>query len=229
MTANAGTSGTSGLLVFKSGTTSVGGSGSVSIETGAATGGTGGALSLSVGAGDSGAGGAMTLTAGLSSASSGGSMSLSGGQGSNAGGAVSINGGASSAAGAGGNVNIIPGTSSTGSKGEVLIKDADSTTRVTVDETQVSVSAVALDLQATSTGNIYATGGLTIDGGNTGITVSGSVATTVGSGLVASGLEGTPSAATDTCTKGTIKWDSSYMYICVATNTYKRALLASWA
>jgi hypothetical protein len=37
-----------------------------------------------------------------------------------------------------------------------------------------------------------------------------------------------PSSATDTGTPGTIAWDSNYIYICTAPNTWKRAALASW-
>ena len=48
-TANAGTSGVSGMLVFSSGTSSGGASGDVLIGSGAATGGTGGAVSVTVG------------------------------------------------------------------------------------------------------------------------------------------------------------------------------------
>jgi hypothetical protein len=38
----------------------------------------------------------------------------------------------------------------------------------------------------------------------------------------------TPSSATDTGNKGEICYDSNYMYVCVAANTWKRAALASW-
>ena len=38
----------------------------------------------------------------------------------------------------------------------------------------------------------------------------------------------TPSSATSTGNKGEICYDSNYVYICVATNTWKRAALASW-
>jgi hypothetical protein len=38
----------------------------------------------------------------------------------------------------------------------------------------------------------------------------------------------TPASATDTGNKGEICYDSNYMYVCVATNTWKRAALASW-
>lgn len=38
----------------------------------------------------------------------------------------------------------------------------------------------------------------------------------------------TPSSASDTGIQGQITWDSSYIYICVATNTWKRVAIASW-
>jgi hypothetical protein len=38
----------------------------------------------------------------------------------------------------------------------------------------------------------------------------------------------TPSSSTDTGQAGQIAWDSNYLYICVATNTWKRVALANW-
>lgn len=38
----------------------------------------------------------------------------------------------------------------------------------------------------------------------------------------------TPASATDTGTVGQICWDSGYVYVCVAANTWKRAALATW-
>lgn len=38
----------------------------------------------------------------------------------------------------------------------------------------------------------------------------------------------TPASATATGNAGTICWDSSYVYVCVATNTWKRSALATW-
>lgn len=37
-----------------------------------------------------------------------------------------------------------------------------------------------------------------------------------------------PTTATDACVKGAIRYDASYIYICTATNTWKRATLATW-
>jgi hypothetical protein len=38
----------------------------------------------------------------------------------------------------------------------------------------------------------------------------------------------TPSSATATGTQGQIAWDANYMYVCTATNTWKRVALATW-
>lgn len=38
----------------------------------------------------------------------------------------------------------------------------------------------------------------------------------------------TPSSASDTGTQGDICWDSSYVYVCVATNTWKRTAISTW-
>lgn len=38
----------------------------------------------------------------------------------------------------------------------------------------------------------------------------------------------TPASATDAGRKGSICWDSGYIYVCVDTNTWERAALAPW-
>jgi hypothetical protein len=38
----------------------------------------------------------------------------------------------------------------------------------------------------------------------------------------------TPASASDTGTAGEICWDSSYIYVCTATDTWKRAALSTW-
>lgn len=38
----------------------------------------------------------------------------------------------------------------------------------------------------------------------------------------------TPSSASDTGTQGQVAWDSSYMYVCTATNTWRRVAHATW-
>ena len=38
----------------------------------------------------------------------------------------------------------------------------------------------------------------------------------------------TPASATATGTAGTVVWDASYIYVCTATNTWKRAAITTW-
>jgi hypothetical protein len=59
-----------------------------------------------------------------------------------------------------------------------------------------------------------------------------SAAVAIPSGLVTDNLimpfARTPSAANDTGTTGEIRWDSSYVYVCVGANSWKRAAIAAW-
>jgi hypothetical protein len=38
----------------------------------------------------------------------------------------------------------------------------------------------------------------------------------------------TPASASASGVAGTIAWDASYIYICTATNTWKRVAIATW-
>ena len=38
----------------------------------------------------------------------------------------------------------------------------------------------------------------------------------------------TPSSATDTGTTGDIAWDADYIYVCTATDTWKRTAISTW-
>lgn len=40
--------------------------------------------------------------------------------------------------------------------------------------------------------------------------------------------ERTPASAVATGLKGDICWDADYVYVCVATNTWKRSAIATW-
>jgi len=75
-----------------------------------------------------------------------------------------------------------------------------------------------------------------------GLGASATLAVGTGSGTVAAGdhthsygpsdvginSTGTPAAANSTGTAGTIKWDADYVYVCVATDTWKRAAISTW-
>merc|ERR1711998_82983 len=184
--------------------------------------------------GDSGAGGAISLTSGSSTATNGGAMTIStgaasGGGNTGSGGVLTLSAGAAGSSGNGGNIVVQPGASASGTNGDVKIKDSAGTSRVAVSELSVSVTAVALSLDATGTAQINGATGVEIDGSTTGNTITGT--TTMGGNLVAQGSEITDGSftSTSTCTKGQIGWDADYMYICVATNTWKRSALATWS
>jgi hypothetical protein len=47
-------------------------------------------------------------------------------------------------------------------------------------------------------------------------------------GTVIHNLSATPASASATGTVGTMSWDANYIYICTATNTWKRVAIATW-
>lgn len=51
---------------------------------------------------------------------------------------------------------------------------------------------------------------------------------TTSANKIALGASRTPASATDTGTAGEVCWDANYFYVCVATNTWRRAALSSW-
>ncbi len=51
---------------------------------------------------------------------------------------------------------------------------------------------------------------------------------TLPTGQLAVSTAKTPASATDTGTAGTICWDANYIYVCTATNTWKRVAIATW-
>jgi hypothetical protein len=94
---NSGASGTSGRLVFSSGTAMSGNSGAILIGSGAATGACGGLIGVTVGSGTSGTGGTLHLLAGAVDESTGGEIRLNAGKGSISDGQVYLKGGSSAA------------------------------------------------------------------------------------------------------------------------------------
>ncbi len=67
------------------------------------------------------------------------------------------------------------------------------------------------------------------NGGNIGInTSSPTAALDIDSNTLRLRTAKTPANASDTCKQGEMAWDSSYIYVCVADNTWKRSALSSW-
>ena len=58
------------------------------------------------------------------------------------------------------------------------------------------------------------------------LTVTGNISTSGDNINIAN--NNTPVTASAPGVKGDIRWDTSYIYVCVATNTWKRSLLSTW-
>jgi len=57
---------------------------------------------------------------------------------------------------------------------------------------------------------------------------SGGALLQVGGDRIRVGTAKTPASASDTGTAGEICWDASYIYVCIATNTWKRTAISTW-
>jgi len=58
------------------------------------------------------------------------------------------------------------------------------------------------------------------------VTFAGTISTSAGKLIVTT--PETPATAAATGTIGTITWDANYIYVCTATNTWKRVAIATW-
>jgi len=63
---------------------------------------------------------------------------------------------------------------------------------------------------------------------NIEITVAGVACLSVGTNTIRLRNNKTPASATAAGNKGDICWDTSYIYVCVATNTWKRTAISTW-
>jgi len=85
-------------------------------------------------------------------------------------------------------------------------------------------STATTDATTTTSGSLKSEGGLGVK-----------LATFVGGdakfegAVKLTGAESTPASASATCAKGTIVWDTLYMYVCTATNTWKRMAVGTWS
>ncbi len=67
-----------------------------------------------------------------------------------------------------------------------------------------------------------------IGAAGSGFAAPESLTTTGDIGRLAISGPTTPASATAAGVAGTVVWDASYIYVCVATNTWKRVAIATW-
>jgi hypothetical protein len=98
----------------------------------------------------------------------------------------------------------------------------------------VNNDQLALGTTGTSWSDLFLASGAVIGFNNGDVTITHSAdnLTIAGGNLVMTGqtiiATQTPASASATGTTGQIAWDSSYIYICTATNTWKRVAIATW-
>ncbi len=96
-----------------------------------------------------------------------------------------------------------------------------STGYLRIQGAQAGFSGIEVADGATTIFSVGSTGTATL---GVGLAVTGTLSAT---GLVSVGGS-TPASASATGTAGTITWDSSYIYVCTATDTWKRVAIATW-
>jgi len=119
--------------------------------------------------------------------------------------------------------------------GKIVFKTKGPTDTILVDTISIQKNSISINTSTSSLNyalNVYGTTNVsnTLTVGN-GLNVYGttnvSSTLTVSGGLISS-TSHTPAGPTDIGTTGQIAWDSNYVYICIATNTWKRSPLNTW-
>jgi hypothetical protein len=157
----------------------------------------------------------------------------------------------------GGTVTSGSGTLTLNSSANTVVLQSAGTTALTLDSSQNATFAGSLQLSAAGVNHsilegrilVWTSNGLTsgtlragiyaTSGGNLTLATGGSLGTALSldssgngsfSGTIATqgGTASTPASASASGTAGTIRWDASYIYVCTATNTWKRAAIATW-
>jgi hypothetical protein len=95
-----------------------------------------------------------------------------------------------------------------------------------------STGTARADIYADSSGVLFfrtngATEALSLNASQTA-QFAGAVVANAASGAFRITNSQTPASAAATGTAGTIAWDSSYIYVCTATNTWKRVAISTW-
>lgn len=108
---------------------------------------------------------------------------------------------------------------------ERLVKTMPAPTFDNAVTASAGITATTGGVTATAGGVTATAGGVTATAGNITATAGNLVAT---AGDVIITAPTTPASASATGTIGTIAWDTSFLYVCVATDTWKRVGIATW-
>jgi hypothetical protein len=92
------------------------------------------------------------------------------------------------------------------------------------DSADVTAGVIRYD-QSTNLFQFYQSGSVAASLSTTGLTITG---LDIDSDKIRLRSSNTPSSASDTGAVGEICWDSNYIYVCVATNTWKRSAISTW-
>ena len=172
---------------------------------------------IAVSGGGIGLFGGATNSSSYSTNNTTGSISLGGSSGTGA-----INLGRSSSTqtmniGGSGNIINVGATTGTGT-----LTFGRSTGAQTVNiATGVTAASTTKAVNIGTAGNATSTTNIAI-GSSTG------TSTTTLNGNIIMSKTATPASATATGTAGTIVWDANYIYVCIATNTWKRTAITTW-
>ena len=102
---------------------------------------------------------------------------------------------------------------------------------ITADIIDLSDATKAITLNAAANALNFDSNTLTIDASNNRVGVGTAAPTAkldINSDILRLRTAKTPASASDSGNAGDICWDASYIYVCVATNTWERSAIASW-
>jgi len=91
-----------------------------------------------------------------------------------------------------------------------------------------SVASSYLTLQTQSTIRVYVDDAGLVGIGTTAPAISDGIGLHITGKILRLGTDKTPASAGAAGNKGEICWDADYIYVCTATNTWKRAAIATW-
>jgi hypothetical protein len=135
------------------------------------------------------------------------------------------------AAGTGDQAVLVESTSATAASAEFIAKHANGPTQVRMrardglcDVTSTTNYPLAFGTNNTERARIDTSGRLLVGTSSD----SGGALLQVNGNRVRVATAKTPASASDTGTTGEICWDANYVYVCTATNTWKRSAISTW-